>query len=293
MLIRIVALKCLLPLLFVAIATVNCAGNPNFVKKPKEIQQQVKRVLFLPIYVDKDFFPVLPKEAAEIPEEGYTPEFQKQVKTALAPKLNLIDEIALDALKNGKFKFEVVQAKLNPGLVKSAMSPFYRKKGGEIDLAWPFNKTYSIDPQEVAKLAQTHKVDAVFFHYVQVNKSWYMRSSSKPVSGGTLHTTICLPLDGVLYLPQLYAANGAMLYGGDRIDSQSFNGADIFDNRNGEMIVYLQKGSKGAAGSEGVSRVREEISYVTVLLNKMDNAVLQETLVKYPKQPLQGLVTGD
>ncbi len=57
-----------------------------------------------------------------------------------------------------------------------------------------------------------------------------------------------MPLDTIVYVPQLYSKDGTLLYGGARKGRSIFSGVSFYENKNGDALVRLEKGMQTAEG---------------------------------------------
>jgi len=229
----------------VAALVAHCSGaNPYFVKKPAEIKTGIKKIVVLPIYLDKEFFPLLPHQADD---RRYDDMHKKSIETALKTKLTIMESVVTEALSKGAYRFEVqagAAKDLNVAGVSRASSEFYREQGEATSQSWPYNYVYSLSPETIAKLAAKYNADGVLFQYLQVHKVW----ESVKWQSGNYRFAIYMPLDTIVYVPQLYSKDGTLLYGGARKGRSIFSGVSFYENKNGDALVRLEKGMQTAEG---------------------------------------------
>lgn len=220
-------------------------GNPYYVKKPSEIRANGKKVLFLPVFMGNSFFPPV----ADSPDKfRYDNKFQESVRKAMGEILPTIDLVALAVLKNRDY-FEIIDgskndlAKTPPEITRSEM--FWRADTVRT-YEWFHNYEYVLTPAVAAKLAAQYNVDAIFFHYVQVKKTWVTEISGPgftSASGVTTYPTRTMPIDTVVYLPTLYDKAGNIMYGGIRYSDNPKQPAIM--NLNGDRLIELEAPNSG------------------------------------------------
>lgn len=153
-----------------------CFTTTNLKVPEKEYIQGNKKILIMPIYLDKDLFPVMPPELSGMEFNEQTKEL---VKNKILERENSISDIAADTLKNSRFNIEPVLAKIDLNetskYIKVTRDDFsvmlYLTK--EIKLRWNVNLSYDLDEKYIKELCDKYQVDAIYFQYFQVRKIWY------------------------------------------------------------------------------------------------------------------------
>lgn len=237
-----------------------CGSNRYFVKKPSEIREKIKTVVVLPVYIDKQFFPILPQDAKS---QVYPDTFQKTIRTTFSDKISVLNQFVVESLKKSNYGFIVKEASpsdLNQLTIETRSSEFLRRRGlvdKEIDYNFPFNRAYTLSPASIKQIIATYQADAVLFQYIQVSRVWKMHSWSKK----NAQYSLTMPFDTVKYLPTLYGADGSVYYGGERINNFSRGDHWYYSNHNGDQLVYLQK-AKASNTGDGYEPVTEDLQDV-------------------------------
>lgn len=226
-----------------AIATALSCGSssPYYVAKPSEVRAQIKRLLYLPIYISPQFFP---SENVGKANSVYTKDYAAAVTRAFKSKLPDLNHVAKAIIKS-RDHFELIEASdqdlavANPQLTRSE---FFWHRNGKRDQEWLMNYEYTLTPEAVAKLLQKYNADGVLFQYAQVKKTWasdVINRDENYATGKITYTYEIVPHDSITLSPVLYNKSGQVVYGGIRYREMTAN--SIVENQNGDRFLNIEK----------------------------------------------------
>jgi|GEM_PF-5396961 len=179
----------------VLILFLGCASS-NLKVKPDYLKSNIKSVLVISVYIDKQAVPSYPKGLESF---DYSKEERKKIYSALLDGKAQINKSVKDLLSRGKYKFNVITYKDND-------YSFLKKREADSPIRGYKNISFYISKNDIAKLSKKYKADAIFFHYIQAFKEM---ENYRLKGGGSVN----LPLSYLFYYPYLYDKNGALLLG--------------------------------------------------------------------------------
>jgi hypothetical protein len=162
---------------------------------------KAKSVLVLEVYTDPEMMPLAP---AGYEAFGFDKDFRDRYSALVDREKAVVNRIVMEALGKGPYRLKTASAAIDPALAASIVCETYAlEKEGEV--VWPNNKRYALTKETARKLAAAYQVDAVYFHYLQVNKEWHYHGWQEAY----VDCSIELPQFSLQYNCILYDKNGA------------------------------------------------------------------------------------
>ena len=194
-------------LLFVVFFAFSCGvTTTHHLKIQPEKLTNVKRVIIIPLYMDKNF----------IPNENFDKYLKDEDRNYLIEKINSkrenFNKAAFDILKTSRFKFNpsIEESINNKDVYANIIVNKDRFANIKTKKIFPDNYSYLLKTEYIKDIANKYKADAVYFHYIQSRRTW-SKETNYLYNSGAYRTYYIVPMEKVFYGVVIYDKNGKII----------------------------------------------------------------------------------
>jgi len=216
-------------MIFFFILILGSCASEGFRNGSRELGRKIKRIAVIDVYVDRD---IPSGKMSGMSQAGFGREYRNALYGLVMKNRKVFDFVAEDILKNGRFKLDTVAVKADPGNNLSVEGEEFKSPSGYI---WKYNYGLSLKRGFIRDIAEKYNADAVFFHYLHVNKRWHY-CFIKTQEGGRAYAVV--PKFILLYTPVIYGKDGSVIFDG-RCGKTETYGSHI-GNDSAQFTVMLE-----------------------------------------------------